>query len=95
MFLFPHSQEGTHVIVATEVYASVNGEGVGRSLNSGSFNVVISKGIPSKLNIDGSPVTVYSSSVGANMQATEVRQEFVVTSHDSFQGSFLQNKKNE
>ena len=72
-FFFPPSQEGTHVIVATEVGAVVNGGGVGTSLNSGSFNVVISKGIPSKLNIDGSPLTVYSSSIGANLQAAEVR----------------------
>jgi hypothetical protein len=60
------------VVVAREVGAVVNGEGVGTSLNNGSFTIVISKGSPSKLNIDGSPLTVVSSSIGAHLTAAEV-----------------------
>jgi|AntAceMinimDraft_5_1070358.scaffolds.fasta_scaffold25996_3 hypothetical protein len=60
------------MIVASEVRAMVNGGDVGTSLNNGSFYIIVLKGDPSKLNIDGSPVTLYTSSTGANLLAAEV-----------------------
>lgn len=88
-FLF-HSQEGTHVIVASEVGAFVNGVGVGTSLHSGSFKVIFVKGRPSKLNVGGTPVRVYSSSIGANLQASEVSSfEFPLRCHSCWYAVML------
>ena len=68
-------QEGTHRIFATETRAVINGVDVGTSLTNDAFNVVITKGVPSQLSISGSPVVVYSSSIGGQLVASEVRHK--------------------
>ena len=65
------------MITVAEIEAFVNGAGVGKSLIATDFNVLITKGIPSRLFVSGSPVTEYASSLGGNMLAEEVRYRLI------------------